>query len=74
MNNHEEYNKLTPQEETIFIGRLIIAVQKNPVAFAQACSMILRAERIGVYEVADVSSGDIQTELSDLDNPIENFK
>jgi hypothetical protein len=74
MNNHEDYNKLTPQEETIFIGRLIIAVQKSIKCFEFAKTLIRCADTIGVYEVADVSSGDIQTELSDLDNPIENFK
>lgn len=71
--NNSLYQQLSLEEETKYLGRLIIAVQKSPHAFKIGKLIINAAEEAGIYDRVDVATETDHAALLDLENKIENF-
>lgn len=71
--NCKSYQSLTPEEEIVFIGQLVVAAQRSEKCFKKLQEVIKLASARGAYDRVTIQPEGAQVikALSDLDNPME---
>jgi len=71
--NCPRYDKLTPIQQTKFIGDIVVALQSSDACFEEARKLRKLAKRMGIYDRVKVlpKGKAVRIALSDLDSPIE---
>lgn len=72
--NNPKYLSLSPAQEIIFIGKLVVAAQKDEKLYDILQDVIKLAEAKGVYDkiIVQPENETIHSALSDIDSVIEN--
>lgn len=71
--NCPSYQSLTPEEEIVFIGQLVVAAQRSEKCFKKLQEVIKLAAASGAYDRVTIqpTGKGVSEALSDLDNPME---